>query len=105
MCIRDRDDLADALDQTVLGTSLRKSAPLWWNVFGILQWVLLIAAVTGFFWLAALAVLNWLQMHVDAPGIGRLAYPFLLLAGGLLLGFLLSIVARPIGRATRDSRK
>ena len=100
-----RDDLADALDQAVLGTSLRKRAPLWWNVFGILQWVLLITAVAGVIWLAALAVLNWLQLHVDAPGIGRLPYPFLLLAGGLLLGFLLSLVARPIGRLGGRRRK
>lgn len=100
-----RDDLADALDQAVLDTSLRKRAPLWWNVFGILQWVLLIAAVAGFVWLAVLAVLNWLQMHVDAPGVGRLAYPFLLLAGGLLLGFLLSLVGRPIGRLGGRRRK
>jgi len=100
-----RDDLADALDQAVLGTSLRKRAPLWWNVFGILQRVLLIAAVAGFIWLVVLAVLDWLQLHVDAPGIGRLAYPFLLLAGGLLLGFLLSLVARPIGRLGGRRRK
>lgn len=100
-----RDDLADALDQAVLDTSLRKRAPLWWNVFGILQWVLLIAAVAGFIWLAALAVLNWLQMHVDAPGVGRLAYPFLLLVGGLLLGALLSLVVRPIGRLGARRRR
>jgi len=100
-----RDDLADALDQAVLDTSLRARAPLWWNVFGILQWVLLIAAAAGFIWLAALAVLNWFQLHLDAPGIGRLAYPFLLLAGGLLLGFLLSLVARPIGRLGGRRRK
>ena len=93
-----RDDLADALDQAVLDTSLRARAPLWWNVFGILQWVFLIAAASGLIWLAVLSVLNWFQLHVDAPGIGRLAYPFLLLAGGLLLGFLLSLVARSIGR-------
>ncbi|NMM32491.1 MAG: ABC transporter [Phycicoccus sp.] len=100
-----RDDLADALDQAVLGTSLRKRAPLWWNVFGILQWVLFIAAVAGFIWLAVLAVLNWLQLHVDAPGIGPLAYPFLLLVGGLLLGFLLSLAVRPIGRIGARRRK
>ena len=100
-----RDDLADALDQAVLGTSLRKRAPLWWNVFGILQWALLITAAAGFIWLAALAVLNWFQLHVDAPGIGPLAYPFLSFAGGLLLGFLLSLVARPIGRVGGRRRK
>jgi len=100
-----RDDLADALDQAVLGTSLRARAPLWWNGFGMLQWILLIAAAAGLSWLAVLAVLNLLQLHLDAPGIGRLAYPFLLLAGGLLLGFLLSLVARPIGRLGGRRRK
>ena len=100
-----RDDLADALDQAVLGTSLRERAPLWWNVFGILQWVFLIVAAAGLIWLAGLAVLNGLQLHVDAPGIGRLAYPFLLLAGGLLVGLLLSLVARPIGRLGGRRRK
>jgi GTP-binding protein EngB required for normal cell division len=100
-----RDDLADALDQAVLGTSLRARTPLWWNVFGIMQWVVLIAAGAGLIWLAVLAVLNWFQMHVDAPGIGRLAYPFLLLAGGLLVGFLLSLVARAIGRLGGRRRK
>ena len=93
-----RDDLADALDQAVFSTSLRARTPLWWSVFGMLQWVLLIATAAGLIWLVVLAVLGWLQLRVDAPGIGRLAYPFLLLAGGLLFGFLLSVVARSIGR-------
>ncbi len=93
-----RDDLADALDQAVLSTSLRARTPLWWSVFGMLQWVFLIATAAGLMWLAVLAVLGWLQLHVDAPGVGRLAYPFLLLAGGLLFGFFLSVVARAIGR-------
>jgi hypothetical protein len=93
------------LDQAVLGTSLRKRAPLWWNVFGMLQWVFLVAAAAGLIWLVVLAVLNWLQLHVDAPGIGRLAYPFLLLAGGLLVGFLLSLMARAMGRFGGRRRK
>ena len=93
-----RDDLADALDQAVLGTSLRARSPLWWNVFGMLQWFFVIATAAGLIWLAVLAVLGGLQLHVDPPGIGRLAYPFLLLAGGLLIGFLLSMAARAIGR-------
>ena len=100
-----KDDLADALDQAVLGTSLRARSPLWWTVIGMLQWVFLIAAVAGLIWLAVLAVLRWLQFQVDAPGVGGLAYPFLLLAGGLLIGFLLSLVARAIGRFGGRRRK
>ena len=100
-----RDNLADALDQAVFGTSLRARNPLWWNVFGILQWVFVLAATVGLIWLAVLAVLNALQLHVDAPGVGRLAYPLLLLAGGLLVGLLLSLVARAIGRVGGRQRK
>ncbi len=100
-----RDDLADALDQAVFATSLRARNPLWWTIFGMLQWVFFLAATAGVVWLAVLAVLNALQLHVDAPSIGRLAYPLLLLAGGLLLGFLLSLVARAIGRVGGRRRK
>jgi hypothetical protein len=100
-----RDDLADALDQAVLGTSLRARNPLWWTVIGILQWVLAIATAAGLVWLTILAVLGWMQLDLDAPGIGRLAYPFLLFAGGALLGFLLSLLARPIGRFGARRRK
>lgn len=100
-----RDDLADALDQAVLGTSLRARNPLWWAIVGALQWVFVIAAGTGLVWLVVLAVLGWLQLQVDAPGIGRLTYPFLLLAGGLLIGFLLSLAGRTIGRFGGRRRK
>jgi len=100
-----RDDLADALDQAVFGTSLRARNPLWWTVFGLLQWVFVLAATIGVIWLAVLAVLDALQLHVDAPGIGRLAYPLLLLAGGLFVGFLLSLGARALGRVGGRRRK
>jgi GTP-binding protein EngB required for normal cell division len=93
-----RDDLADALDQAVLGTSLRAPNPLWWSVFGMLQWVFVIAGAAGLLWLTVLAVLGWMQLHLDAPAVGALTYPFLLLAGGLIFGLSLSLVARPIGR-------
>ena len=100
-----RDDLADALDQAVFATSLRARNPLWWTIFGMVQWVFFLAVTAGVVWLAVLAVLNALQLHVDAPSLGRLAYPLLLLTGGLLLGFLLSLVARAIGRVGGRRRK
>ena len=93
------EDLADVLDQAVVNTPLRLRNPLWWAIFGALQWIFAIAAVFGLLWLAILVVLGWLQVSsVDTPRIGRLSYPFLLLAGGLLIGFLLSQLTRTMGR-------
>jgi hypothetical protein len=50
-------------------------------------------------------VLGWLQLRVDAPRLGPLPYPLLLLAGGLLTGFLVSLLTRSIGRAGGRRRK
>ncbi len=92
------EDLGDALDQAVVGTSLRARNPLWWAIFGALQWVFAIAAVAGLIWLGVLTVLGWLQLPaVDTPRLGPLPYPFLMLAGGLLIGFLMSRVTRVVG--------
>jgi len=99
-------DLGDALDQAVVSTSLRARNPLWWAVFGILQWIFAVAAVAGLIWLGALMVLGWLQLPaVDVPRLGPLPYPFLLLVGGLLIGFLLSLLTRAIGRVGGRRRK
>lgn len=92
------EDLGDALDQAVVSTSLRERNPLWWAVFGALQWVFAIAAVAGLIWLGVLMVLGWLQLPaVDTPSFGPFAYPFLMLAGGLFTGFVLSRVTRVMG--------
>ncbi len=92
------EDLGDALDQAVVNTSLRERNPSWWAIFGALQWVFAITAVAGFVWLGILMVLGWLQLPaVDTPRLGSLPYPFLMLAGGLLIGFLLSRVTRAMG--------
>ena len=100
------EDLGDALDQAVVSTALRARNPLWWVVFGALQWALAIAAVAGLIWLGVLMVLGWLQLPaVDTPRLGPLPYPFLLLAGGLLFGLLLSLLTRAMGRAGGRRRK
>ena len=92
-------ELADALDQAIVGTSLRMRAPLWWRVFGVLQLVLAVAAVAGLLWLGVLFVLGWFQLpQPDTPKWGALPIPFLLLVGGLLLGVLLALLARVLAR-------
>jgi len=99
-------DLADALDQAVVSTSLRARDPLWWTLFGFLQFILAITAAVGLSWLIVLMVLGWLQLPtVDTPTLGPLPYPSLLLVGGLLAGYLMSLLTRAFGRVSSRRRK
>jgi len=98
-------ELADALDQAVVGTSLTMRAPLWWRVFGAAQLVLAVVAVLGLLWLAVLVVMGWLALpDIDTPRLGPLPYPLLMLLGGLLLGLGLAAVARFLGRRGAQRR-
>ena len=100
------EDLGDALDQAVVGTSLRARDPFWWTACGFVQWLLAIAAAIGLSWLIVLTVLRWLQLPVtQTPGVGFLPYPSLLFVGGLLLGFLLSLLTGAMGRVGARRRK
>ena len=100
------EDLGDALDQAVVGTSLRARDPFWWTAFGLVQWLLAMAAAVGLSWLIVLTVLRWLQLSVtQTPGVGFLPYPSLLFVGGLLLGFLLSMLTGAMGRVGARRRK
>ena len=93
-------ELADALDQAVVGTSLKMRPPMWWQVFGLAQLVLAFVAALGFLWLAVLVVMGWLALpELDTPRLGPLPYPLLMFAGGLLLGLALAALARTLGRA------
>lgn len=99
-------DLADALDQAVVSTPLRASDPLWWTIFGFLQFLLAITAAVGLGWLIVLMVLGWLQLPtVDSPTLGPLPYPSLLFVGGLLLGYLMSLLTGALGRVSSRRRK
>jgi GTP-binding protein EngB required for normal cell division len=92
-------ELADALDQAVVSTSLKMRPPMWWQAFGLAQLVLAFVAVLGFLWLAVLVVMGWLALpEMDTPRLGPLPYPLLMFAGGLLLGLALAALARTLGR-------
>ena len=91
------EDLADALDQAVVGTDLGVRTPWWWRVLGALQAVLAIGVAVGLGWLIALGLTGWLQLpQPRTPYVGPLPIPTLLVVGGLLLGALLGVVVRAI---------
>lgn len=93
-------DLADALDQAVVRTSLKMRPPMWWRAFGLAQLVVAFIAALGFLWLAVLVVMGWLALpDLHTPRFGPLPYPLLMFAGGLLLGLALAALARALGRA------
>lgn len=98
--------LSDALDQAVIGTSLRARRPIWWLVVNVLQWILGIAAALGLLWLAALWVVGLAQIPTpETPAIGILPVPLVMLVGGVALGILLGAVSRWWARAGARRRK
>jgi hypothetical protein len=101
-------DLPDRLDRAVGGTELGPDrVPLWQRGVGGLQWVLALAALAGAVWLLALVALGFLQLDdvVPLPRVQGLPLPTLLLAGGLLAGLLLAVVARPLVRIHARRRR
>ncbi|MFL6098530.1 MAG: GTPase [Actinomycetales bacterium] len=99
-------DVADALDQAVLGTDLGLSRPRWWSVVGALQWLLTTAAMLGLVWLIVLGVFSWLRLpDLRTPDLGPVPVPTALLLGGLVLGFLLGLAVRLLAGNFARSRR
>ena len=91
-------DLPDALDRAIAKTDLGLGrTPVWWRVVGVLQWLFVGAAVVGLGWLLLGYVLRLLGLpSLDHPEVGVVPLPTMLLLGGLLAGFLLWVLLRPI---------
>ena len=70
-------DLGDRLDRTLADTDLGVGRmPVWAGAVRFLQWLLILAAVGGAGWLAALAVLGYLQMpEPSTPDVGGFPVP------------------------------
>ncbi len=105
VALAERNELPDALDRAIGTTDLGMSRmPLWWRFFGGLQWLLLVALIGGAIWLITLSAIATLGFTApDAPEVGVLGVPALLVVAGLLLAPLLAMVARSIaaGRARK----
>jgi GTPase Era involved in 16S rRNA processing len=100
------DDLNDRLDAALAGTDLGADRiPVWAGLVRALQWLLILAALGGALWLAAIAVVAYLQLpEVPTPSVGQLPVPTLLLVGGLVLGIVLALVCRLLVSATARRR-
>jgi GTP-binding protein EngB required for normal cell division len=103
------DTLPGRLDRAVGGAELKVTRPRWWLLASGLQKLLALAAVAGLVWLVALAALGWLRLDdaIPTPEVEGFPVPTLLLAGGLLLGLLLALLAGRLNRigARRRARR
>jgi len=91
-------DVRDALDRAVVGTDLGSDrTPVWWRLASGVQWLLVLAAVTGAGWLLLLGLGSYLRLpDPPTPDVGGFAVPTLLLLGGVGLGLLLALVGRAV---------
>jgi hypothetical protein len=99
--------LADRLDRAVAGTDLGPDRiPLWQRAAAGLQWVLAVVALAGALWLLGLVALGLFQLDgvLPLPRVEGIPVPTLLLVVGLLGGFLLAMVARPLVRVRARRR-
>ncbi len=100
------DALGDALDRAVAGTDLGVARPpWWWRVLRVLQVSLLGVATVGALWLTGLFLLGYFQLRApEAPRVEGFPVPTLLLVTGLLAGLVVTLLSRPMNRATARSR-
>lgn len=105
-------DVADALDRAITRTNLTFRDPVWWWVIGLVQLVLVVAALVGGVWLGVLALLDYFRLpELATPTVWLIQpekfgvpLPTVLAIGGLVAGVLLAIAAGPlvaIGAARR----
>lgn len=90
------EQLPDRLDQAVASTDLEGDrVPWWWRVLGVLQWLGTLLLIVGAVWLLALFVVSFTTLpRPDVPDAAGVAWPVLLLVGGVVLGLLLAWLAR-----------
>jgi GTP-binding protein EngB required for normal cell division len=90
-----RDDLPDDLDRAASRTDLHLDPPAWWRALGGVQWLASAALLVGLGWLLLLWGIDLVALpEPPTPAIGAVPVPTVLALGGLLVGLLLSLLAR-----------
>jgi GTP-binding protein EngB required for normal cell division len=100
------EELNDRLDASLASTDLGVAKmPIWAKAVRVLQWLLILAAIGGALWLGALAGASYLQLDLaDAPEVGGLPIPTVMLAGGVGAGLLLALFCRVLVGWTSRNR-
>ncbi len=100
------DELGDRLDAAMAETDLEVARlPVWAGGVRLLQWLLILTALAGGVWLAALAAMDFMELgRGETPQLGELPIPTLMLVGGVLLGVVLAIACRGLVRVTARRR-
>ncbi|MCW2766646.1 MAG: putative transporter [Nocardioides sp.] len=97
-------DLNDRLDSALGGVDLGATRiPIWAGAVRFLQWVLILAALGGAGWTAALVASGTLG-DAGTPKLAGVAAPLLLFVGGVALGVLLALVCRLLVGLTARAR-
>ena len=100
------EDLNDRLDAALARTDLGADRiPIWAGLVRLLQWALILTALAGGLWLAAMFGFAYLQLpEPDAPTWRGLPVPTLMLIGGVALGIVLALVCRVLVSFTARRR-
>lgn len=100
------DELPRSLDLAVSRASLPTRGSWWWPVFGVLQWLSVLAALAGVLWMLGLAFLPRFGLEAPAvPSVEGWPVTTLLVAGGVLLGILLGLASAAISAAVAADRR
>lgn len=99
-------ELPDELDLAIARTALPAKGSWWWVIFGVLQWVSVLAALVGIGWLLGAAFLPNLGLPAfEVPKVEGWAVPTLLIAGGVVLGILLGFLGAALAAGAAASRR
>jgi hypothetical protein len=98
--------LQDSLDLAIARTNLPARGSWWWVIFGIAQWITLLAGLVGVGWLLTAALLPTIGLPaIEIPRVEGWAVPTLLIAGAVLVGILLGLLGGVLGAVTAASRR
>ena len=94
------------LDLAIASTPLPAKGSWWWVIFGILQWISVLAALVGIGWLLGAALLPTIGLPpFEIPRVEGWAIPTLLIAGGVALGILLGLLGGVLAAAASAGRR